>query len=81
MEALERMENLGDISTTVKNKTDTFSAAQAALIQKVDDMKVQIAKIRQIMLVKEAAGMTATESCKKAVLNSRRKQKDYNTGN
>ena len=64
--ALERMQTLGDISNTVKNRTDTFSAAQKALTKKVDDMKVQVAKIRQIMVVKAAAGKTATESCKRA---------------
>ena len=73
--ALERMQTLGDISNTVKNKTDTFSAAQKALTKKVDDMKVQIAKIRQIMVVKTAAGKTATESCKRAVIKAEGEQK------
>lgn len=74
--ALERMQTLGDISNTVKNKTDTFMAAQKALTKKVDDMKVQVAKIRQIMVVKAAAGKTATESCKRAVLKAEGEQKN-----
>ena len=74
--ALQRMQTLGDISNTVKNRTDTFSAAQKALTKKVDDMKVQVAKIRQIMVVKAAAGKTATESCKRAVLKAEGEQKN-----
>ena len=73
--ALERMQTLGDISNTVKNKTDTFSAAQKALAKKVDDMKVQVAKIRQIIVKKEAVGKIATESCKRAVLKAEGEQK------
>ena len=74
--ALQRMQTLGDISNTDKNRTDTFSAAQKALTKKVDDMKVQVAKIRQIMVVKAAAGKTATESCKRAVLKAEGEQKN-----
>ena len=79
--ALERMQTLGDISNTVKNKTDTFSAAQKALAKKVDDMKAQVAKIRQIMVEKEAKGMTASETCKKAVLKADGRTKNHNTEN